>query len=1086
LTCRLSRSMRLHAYRIKNSLIPEGYARSRGLIAGMMFLGALFIAISLLLFFSESESGNSKILGMGAINTVQDDMGWAHMLALMPVSHPDSFSSPSSVSAIVHPLAEWGKDEAFSVAFAPNSESIAVGSSVGIYGLETESLAQLYLLELGVRVNGLAFSPDGTVLAAALFDDTIQIRNASDGQLLRTLQGHTNWVRDVAFSPEGSVLASASDDDTLRLWRISDGALLRIIQEGAQGVRCVAFSPDGALLASGLENGDIGIWRVADGELLLNLKGHTEWVRTVAFSPDGTLLASGSFDKTARIWRVSDGALLHTLEGHTESVLSVMFSPDGSTLATGSVDKTIGLWQVDDGTSLTRWLAHDGFVYAIAFSPFGDLLASGGQDNTVRLWKVSDQIGIQEQPESSGAYQQEPYTTGDCRYCHHPKSSTQSAWVLQAQCEVCHPEGASLNWCPAFPRSSQPVGLSSGVAKIPPRAGVPGDLQDIGIEITVPGNGEIFYSPKDTFSPAYVNGVIFTDGKDPSQFTVHMTLYSDSNELARLTTTPLSDGTFSFPLGLNPEGGLPFSSTNIANSAIPCLSCHAIAPDAFLPPGLVRLLVQVKDSEGSQAQDQRWVLVEQSGQASVPVQVLDADTGEPVQGISVEAVTRLYGWRGRNFNGVTDSQGEIDLEVEALAEASTSYLVQTSPSLVDGVLYTPDDSVTVLLPAGASSASPVTLKVRSQDGQIQGDVTIDGMGPGISLPIWAVRISNGKGYPLQVAPNGHYDFSDLPIADYVLTLDPKALADHGWNEVRKEVDLTTMPSMEVDLSLTKVEGLTLQGSVRSSETGSLPFAWVEAEGESTSIQIDPETSEWQVTGLSAGVHSLIFTAPGFYSQQYQLNDLQEIGQPLKVTLSQRPDMQSVPWGSGEVFLPPETSAAVQDGKIHLQSGWVWGQGDGLITLVIDASDVEIVVENGAFALEEPVGERTWLYLTQGEATISSAMNEAPVRLSAGQMIALAGDRPLSAVPFEAVSFLALHPPTEAPLSAVWRPTLGQKIQSWFTNAWKVSAQTIAMIAYAVAILIFIFVPIAGLILWHKRRKIDASDSKHDAHEPSDE
>jgi hypothetical protein len=240
-----------------------------------------------------------------------------------------------------------------------------------------------------------------------------------------------------------------------------------------------------------------------------------------------------------------------------------------------------------------------------------------------------------------------------------------------------------------------------------------------------------------------------------------------------------------------------------------------------------------------------------------------------------------------------------------------------------------------------------------------------------------------------------------------------------------------------------------------------------------------------LTGLSAGVHSIIFIAPGFFSQQYQINGSQENGNPLEVTLSQRPDMETIPWGSGEIFLPPETSAAIQDGKIHLQSGWIWGQGDESTTIVLDSLGLEIAVEKGTFALEKPVSKTPWFYLLQGEATISSAKNESPIKLSSGQMIALAGDRPLSAVPFETASFLALHPPSEAPLSAVWRATLGQQIQSWFTNAWKVSAQTIAMIAYAIAILMLIFVPIVGLILWQRRRKIHASESKDDAHDQNE-
>ena len=209
-------------------------------------------------------------------------------------------------------------------------------------------------------INQAVFSPDGTKVLTASDDKTAAIWDARSGDNLREFKGHRESVRGIAFSHNGKRVVTASTDKTARIWDADNGQPIRSPGSGQtpielkhdQAVLCAAFSPDDACIITGGEDNCVRRWDANTGAPLpfdrddrkATLVGHSAAVASLAFSPDGKRIVTGSRDGTAKVWEFQSGRELLTLKGHTQEVTTVVFSPDQKTVMTGSLDGTAILW----------------------------------------------------------------------------------------------------------------------------------------------------------------------------------------------------------------------------------------------------------------------------------------------------------------------------------------------------------------------------------------------------------------------------------------------------------------------------------------------------------------------------------------------------------------------------------------------------------------------------------------------------------------------------------------------------------------------------------------------------------------------
>jgi WD40 repeat protein len=277
-------------------------------------------------------------------------------------------------------------------------------------------------------VNAMAASNDGRLLVAAGDDHALRVVEIESGRILKTLEGHIDWVQAVVFDEKSNDIYSCAKDGTLRVWyhdqgwaskvihqctdalmalaidgehrrtavttfghaieiiSLEDNSVVSQLSSPCDDLPALAFSSDGKQLAAAGRDGVVRVWNWQSNPTPLEQSLHRDRIRAVHFSLDGTEITTIGEDRRVVCYKPQLGQVVadRTLKGGR--LLSMVFVDD-STLAVAGSDNTIRLINTTTGDELNQLIGHEGSVAVMAMA--GPKLVSGSFDTTIRLWDLN-------------------------------------------------------------------------------------------------------------------------------------------------------------------------------------------------------------------------------------------------------------------------------------------------------------------------------------------------------------------------------------------------------------------------------------------------------------------------------------------------------------------------------------------------------------------------------------------------------------------------------------------------------------------------------------------------------------------------
>jgi WD40 repeat protein len=294
---------------------------------------------------------------------------------------------------------ELGEVESvYAVAFSPNGEYLAAAgnqvdkankSTIAIWKISKHNLVRQISTESTVQLQHVAWSPDGSVLAAGDMAGEVWIVGMEGKRInaFRHLEGRNTPIQRLMYLDNAHVF-SVCRFSIGHIWNIWTNRTSTFQFWSAPGYVNGAAATPGAKVVAVCEVASITLFAarlsLPTGEIPLKV-GHE--IRKIEISQDGRCVVGVGKAGKLLLFDVTKKSLVKEWKAHDDEIYALATIPNGKGFVSADAAGHIKVWN-QKGDVLAQMQKYDTPVAALAVSADGSLLASSGENQRIVIWDL--------------------------------------------------------------------------------------------------------------------------------------------------------------------------------------------------------------------------------------------------------------------------------------------------------------------------------------------------------------------------------------------------------------------------------------------------------------------------------------------------------------------------------------------------------------------------------------------------------------------------------------------------------------------------------------------------------------------------